>query len=802
MLTKEKINYLFLIITTLVCSPSYAQNPVCIDVNNRITYSLPLSSILYTCPVSDSINFIMGGYRLAGDTGIVLSKTSLDSILWAKKYRSYEKNLTAANAVLLPDESIITNSAGYAGKDIYLIRFNTNGNVIWAKKYNLNIPGPAPNSGSQTNNAIKYYDNHIYIVSGFSNTNQYYNTVSKLDLDGNIIWSKSLVTLFPVSSYLSEPPLVYGDTMIIAANIRYNNVSNFNIDSIAVVITKINTSTGSLISSTSFKTSAHNFIKGTTVFNSSLSDANGINLTGVIGINYTGFPGGIAPITSIPFVLQLDYNCNFIDAKYFTYSGINGTDNPPNFTTSLNNKNQSGFLLTDAFNRLAYTLNIDNDLKIKRTRVFYPNSLLNFASERTFNLDDKETNIHGFTYYNGTLNRTELEYFRVNNLAPANSLSCFGKDTTAFQANSFSTKKDTFLWDGQFDGLLFTQPFTLIEEPFILNKELICTQKSICDTIKIKGNISHCLSNPTATFTLYKNPQCLRKTNWIIDSSFIKVISQPNDTTINLQFLKPFHGYIKAAFDGCTLIDSLFINVNTPKQSLNLGKDTIFCPGKTIALNAGAGFKVYKWQDNSSDSIFTVPQPGTYFVEAIDSCNNIFKDTIVVKPIDVSFNLLFPNPICLYDTASIVLNPILRNYVWTPSTTAIQENSILKFFPENTTIFNITADRFAGCTLSDTLLIKVIVCPTYIYVPNAFTPNNDSKNDVFKPLVSGRTEQYRFSVYNRFGQMIFNSTNPNEGWDGTIKGKPQDGAVFIWTCSYKFRNQEAKFKKGTVTLIR
>lgn len=799
--SKEKINYLFLLVTILVCQPTYAQNTACIDVNNRITYSLPLHSILFTSSVSDNTNYIIGGYKEPADSGIILSKTFIDSIIWTKKFRSTEKNITISNVILLPDSSIVFTGRASNGQ-LLLIRFNDNGNMLWAKKFNLNLSGSTSNSGNQTNNSITFYNNYIYTVNGFFSTNQYYNNVSKLDLNGNIIWSNSLITLLPVSSYFSEPPLVYGDTIIVAANIRYNNISNSNIDSMAVVITKINTNTGSLISSTRFKTAQHNFIKGVTVFNSTLSLNNGINLTGVIGINYTGFPGGVAPITPIPFVLQLDSNCNFKNAKYFTYSGINGTDNPPSFTTSLNTKSESGFLLTDIFNRLAYTLNVDSNLKISRTKVFYPNSLLNFASERTFKLDDKKTNIFGFTYYNGSLNRTELEYFRVNNFAPANSLSCFGNDTTAFQANSFSTIKDTFLWDNQFVSLLYAQPFNLIEESFILNKQLICTQKSICDTIKIKGNNNHCLSNPLTTFTLYKNPQCLRKTNWIIDTAFIKIINQPNDTTINLQFLKPFHGYIRAAFDGCTLMDSFFINVNKPKQLLNLGKDTIFCPNKTIALNAGTGFKTYKWQNNSNDSIFTVSQPGIYFVEATDSCNNIFKDTINIKPMDVNFDLQYPNPICLYDTALLSVNPVLSNYVWTPSATAIKENNILKFFPENTTLYNITADRFAGCTLSDTLLIKVIDCPIYIYVPNAFTPNNDSRNDKFKPIISGKIEQYQFSIYNRYGQLIYNSKNINEGWSGTFKGLLQETGVFIWTCYYKFQKQEPKLKKGTVLLLK
>jgi gliding motility-associated-like protein len=354
-----------------------------------------------------------------------------------------------------------------------------------------------------------------------------------------------------------------------------------------------------------------------------------------------------------------------------------------------------------------------------------------------------------------------------------------------------------------FDLIAEAIPNQLQPQNITIQPTEVCKVISQCDTMKIKGSTNHCLFSPTATFTLYKNPQCLRKTKWIIDTTIIKIISQPNDTTINVKFMQPYHGYIRAAFEDCILKDSLFIDVNTPKQSLNLGKDTIFCPSKTIILNAGSGFKWYKWQDNSTNSNYTVMQAGKYFVTAIDSCNNIFTDTILVKPMDVSFNLTYPNSICLYDTAYINVNPKLKNYLWTPSNDAFKINNTIKFYPTSTTLYTIKADRFNGCTLSDTLLIKVLKCPIYFYVPNAFTPNNDNLNDKFKPLISGKMEHYQFTIYNRYGQQVFTSTNPSLGWDGRFGNNSYvEMGTYVWMCKYQFFNQAPVLKKGTFILLR
>ena len=87
-------------------------------------------------------------------------------------------------------------------------------------------------------------------------------------------------------------------------------------------------------------------------------------------------------------------------------------------------------------------------------------------------------------------------------------------------------------------------------------------------------------------------------------------------------------------------------------------------------------------------------------------------------------------------------------------------------------------------------------------MPNAFTPNNDGRNDLFKPSLFGVVKQYDFAVYNRYGKIVFETKDLSKGWDGSIQGMPQNPGVFIWKCVYQIENQLLTTESGTVLLIR
>jgi gliding motility-associated-like protein len=91
----------------------------------------------------------------------------------------------------------------------------------------------------------------------------------------------------------------------------------------------------------------------------------------------------------------------------------------------------------------------------------------------------------------------------------------------------------------------------------------------------------------------------------------------------------------------------------------------------------------------------------------------------------------------------------------------------------------------------------------YITVPTAFTPNGDGLNDFLYPLNAYKADNLEFRIYNRYGQMVFETTNWTKKWDGKIDGKPQASGTYVWMLSYKDRDTDKNiFLKGTSVLIR
>ena len=98
-------------------------------------------------------------------------------------------------------------------------------------------------------------------------------------------------------------------------------------------------------------------------------------------------------------------------------------------------------------------------------------------------------------------------------------------------------------------------------------------------------------------------------------------------------------------------------------------------------------------------------------------------------------------------------------------------------------------------------------CACEIYVPNVFSPNGDSKNDVFKavPGTSCSLSQFSLKVFDRFGAMVFESSSTDEGWDGSFKGQNAPSATYLYVVQYELNEDTKKLPKvnsGSVALIR
>ncbi len=198
-----------------------------------------------------------------------------------------------------------------------------------------------------------------------------------------------------------------------------------------------------------------------------------------------------------------------------------------------------------------------------------------------------------------------------------------------------------------------------------------------------------------------------------------------------------------------------------------------------------------------------------FFPELIINSSQI---EITSLPIGPDSAIVYPDSLNLLDEVDIDLEALggEGDYVlWTidscggDSVGVGQNLSISK--PEQTTTYFAQWTNICGYTECKSATIKIIEQYTFA-VPNAFTPNNDGKNDKFGIISPSILPVFKLSIFNRWGQLVFSSEDQNEYWDGTHNGESSPMGVYIWKTNYQYRTEgkgsEVHEEMGTVTLIR
>ncbi len=143
-------------------------------------------------------------------------------------------------------------------------------------------------------------------------------------------------------------------------------------------------------------------------------------------------------------------------------------------------------------------------------------------------------------------------------------------------------------------------------------------------------------------------------------------------------------------------------------------------------------------------------------------------------------------------------------YFWQPVSgiTGSAAGNVITVAPSSTTKYKVIATSDKACVYSDTATIAVKTCLNQVYVPTAFTPNDDNLNDLLRPSFSNTPEWFEFKIFNRYGQPVFLSSKAGEGWNGSVAGQKQPSSTFVWYCRYKFKNEPEKIQKGSFVLLR
>ncbi len=262
---------------------------------------------------------------------------------------------------------------------------------------------------------------------------------------------------------------------------------------------------------------------------------------------------------------------------------------------------------------------------------------------------------------------------------------------------------------------------------------------------------------------------------------------------------------------GCPGYDTVLVTV-LPLPAVAAIQDTVICFGDSVQL-FGFGALTYQWlpvdflDDAGFDNPLAFPEVTTEYVlmgTDLNGCVNYDTLTVRVNPLpmvnageDQTINLA-KNEIAEFLGSA----PGAVNWLWIPPT-GLNDPAIPNPFaqPEETTLYVLEVTDFNGCINTDTLLLTVLDDYTVI-IPDGFTPNGDGLNDVFHVVTIGRIQMLDVSIYDRWGELVFYSTERSSGWDGTYRGIPQEIATYVVVVRIQDPKGNPVKVAGTTTIIR
>ncbi len=294
-------------------------------------------------------------------------------------------------------------------------------------------------------------------------------------------------------------------------------------------------------------------------------------------------------------------------------------------------------------------------------------------------------------------------------------------------------------------------------------------------------------------------------------------LASPDDTT---------KYYLTAKWGICERKDSITLKILI-KPIAHAGNDTAVC-FQTPAFLRGSIGKVsgpfsYNWSPatllNKTDTLSPVTMTAingeyiyTLTVKDNYGCNFTQSDSVVVtvQPIVPAFAGNDTNAV----TGTALPHQLQATgggpggryeWNWSPLGGVVISNANIANptvrLQNHNYIFSVKVTDFAGCVGYDTVKITVFDGPTY-YMPTAFSPNGDGRNDIFRPTPVGIASTDYFRIFNRYGELVFETSQWMAGWDGTFKGKTQETGTYVWMIKGKDRKGVVVEQKGTVVLLK
>lgn len=290
-------------------------------------------------------------------------------------------------------------------------------------------------------------------------------------------------------------------------------------------------------------------------------------------------------------------------------------------------------------------------------------------------------------------------------------------------------------------------------------------------------------------------------------------IPSPLNTTTYYASWENFCGVSSCASVTVNVVPSLTV-------SLSITADhTSICPGTGITFTAfpnnEGSSPIYTWtvngiavQSGSSSTYFTNSLTGGDAVKCrlTSSITCAVPDTAESSPLILS---VYPLPVvkltdkpflCAGEPTQLDAGSGFVSYLW-------QDGSTGRYYTAtNAGTYSVTVTDSLGCKGSDSVQLKS--CDSTLFVPNAFTPNHDGVNDVFRVVSPGDNMiSFLMRIFDRWGELVFESSDINQGWDGQLQNKPAPAGTYVWMITYQLSSPSNTYpskisKHGTVILLR
>jgi len=268
----------------------------------------------------------------------------------------------------------------------------------------------------------------------------------------------------------------------------------------------------------------------------------------------------------------------------------------------------------------------------------------------------------------------------------------------------------------------------------------------------------------------------------------------------------------------CQATDQITVRV-APYPQVNITtRDTIICYGSRVQLNATYTGTDFRWaptnallNTNSLNPLAGPTRTTIYTLVVRDSlsgCPKSVRDSLLIQVIP-SIIVNAGRDTMIVPDQLLALEAIASSgtqFNWTPSlglNNTMIHNPVVQLGNDvDSILYRVRVTDAGGCYGEDDILVKVLKSQPDILVPSGFTPNGDGKNDILKPIPVGITELQYFRIYNRWGQLLFSTSQQGIGWDGRYNGIPQGSGTYVFVTQGKDIYGKTVFRKGTAVLIR